>query len=576
MLDKNVLMKKASLLGLILFASSASPVWAAPLQTLDSIDLIANDDGTKIQLHTDSIVPYSVVSESASKAVIDIEGVQPASTVKTDFNQSENVSHVIIQPRSGNKVRITIRGHHLSSPSISFQPIISSKTARSSSSQQPGLIQEVKALRSSIQHARKPKKVSTASTPKVEEVAFSTMAVHEPPAVAMTLGPDMDKVSTSSSSKAIKTKTAQAKTASEPEDPLIQALTGPTASESNTLSTNDIASDVLTDLPLELPDGLDNDSPQDSAVGALALGSQTVVNPDSDENMLTQDGQTITIDLSAMNTWWEQLKNTLTEQSNTLWMAGLSLLAILAGAIGWRYRKGLAKRVNPMAQDLNPSGQQAQTGFQQAMANHQMNQQEQQVRQEQQQSSVRSANRQPIGMGRLQGNTTQQMPPSVAQALAAGIAPQMPAQSPNQQPPAQAIHQSAPVASKQVLNQYRQQQTPQAQARPTQAVAPALTKPAPTPPRTQQAMLQHAQQQRKAQQQQKLAQEALQAKGRPAPAPQGNKPVQAFQPLQLSPNNATLPANDDVLSFLKKVADHMDEDKRHTILQSIQNKQPRQ
>jgi hypothetical protein len=588
--------------------SSLLSVWAAAAQPLNSIDLVADEHNTQIQLHTGSIVPYHVVSESPNKVVIDLEGVQAASTVKTDFNQSLNISHVIIQPRGGDKVRLTVRGHHLTAPTISFQPLTPvAKQSLKSSSNTGDLIQEVQALRSSVaqstaQQAASQKankaKPATVTVPG-EDNAIYGLAVDEK-APPMTIGPNTGRAKASQTNQSVKAGQAAAS-----ESPELRALSNASA------VNNELPSEYTGTLPVENIDTASSHALEDTTTSAAPGAIQASTNPNlqlSPDAPMAEPAtvpqsplkeNTITIDLSTFGPLFDKLRSTAHSPLAAVWLLAISISAILAGLVGWRFRNVLLRRLNPLAQDLAASHEPA-TGFQQAMAQQQAQQDRQQVQQQavrnvsQAQPGKMPINRLPIGLGGLSKNSTQQLPPAVAQALAAGIAPANPTGQPLRQPPTQAMQGPAPVASKQVVNQYRQQQGPQAQGIAPTRPTPTATKPAPTATArpqnpTRQALLSHAQQQRQASQQD-LVRQALRtpsshganpplgkplASGQNAqPAAQSRSPlgkkVQPFQPLQLSPKNATLPANEDVLNFLKKVAEHMDEDKRQTILQSIE------
>jgi hypothetical protein len=90
---------------------------------LQSIDFVTQENGTNIFLHTGSIVPYHTVLSSDNKIVIDIDHVLSEQTVKTNFAQARNISHVVLQPLSPKSVRLIIRGEELGTPSISFKDL---------------------------------------------------------------------------------------------------------------------------------------------------------------------------------------------------------------------------------------------------------------------------------------------------------------------------------------------------------------------------------------------------------------------------------------------------------------------
>ncbi|MBY0402746.1 MAG: AMIN domain-containing protein, partial [Cyanobacteria bacterium] len=90
---------------------------------LQSIDFVTQENGTNIFLHTGSIVPYHTVLTSDNKIVIDIDHVLSEQTVKTNFAEARNISHVVLQPLSAKSVRLIIRGEELGTPNISFKDL---------------------------------------------------------------------------------------------------------------------------------------------------------------------------------------------------------------------------------------------------------------------------------------------------------------------------------------------------------------------------------------------------------------------------------------------------------------------
>ena len=103
---------------LSLFAANPSLAQSFPLQT---IDLISNAGSTEVLLHTGSIVPYQTVLATDNKVVIDVDNVDPDQTIRTNFSQAKNVSHVILQPLTNNKIRLIVRGEDLGQPVVAFR-----------------------------------------------------------------------------------------------------------------------------------------------------------------------------------------------------------------------------------------------------------------------------------------------------------------------------------------------------------------------------------------------------------------------------------------------------------------------
>jgi hypothetical protein len=90
---------------------------------LDSIDFASQGQRTAITLHTGSIVPVDKVMVSSDKVMIDIDQIDATQTIRTNFANASNISHVIIQPINEHKVRLIIRGEGLSNPILSFEKI---------------------------------------------------------------------------------------------------------------------------------------------------------------------------------------------------------------------------------------------------------------------------------------------------------------------------------------------------------------------------------------------------------------------------------------------------------------------
>lgn len=97
----------------------AATSWAENY-TLDSVDFASNGERINVIFHTGSIVPVQKVLVSNNKLILDIDQVTADDTVKTNFIQASNISHVIMQPLGDHKVRMIIRGENLGPPSVAF------------------------------------------------------------------------------------------------------------------------------------------------------------------------------------------------------------------------------------------------------------------------------------------------------------------------------------------------------------------------------------------------------------------------------------------------------------------------
>nr|MBX2860448.1 hypothetical protein [Vampirovibrio sp.] len=90
---------------------------------LDRVDFISANQATQIIFHAEKQMPYKTVSADSDRLVIDVDQVNTNQTVRTNFSGSGNISHVIIQPLSNEKLRLIVRGNHLSKPMIRFEQL---------------------------------------------------------------------------------------------------------------------------------------------------------------------------------------------------------------------------------------------------------------------------------------------------------------------------------------------------------------------------------------------------------------------------------------------------------------------
>ncbi len=106
-------------LGVTLLCGTATSAFAETFQ-LDSIDFSNANNQTRIVLHAGSIVPVQKVMVSDTKLILDIDQVDSTNTIRTNFAGASNISHVIMQPINDHKIRMIIRGDHLTSPTLAF------------------------------------------------------------------------------------------------------------------------------------------------------------------------------------------------------------------------------------------------------------------------------------------------------------------------------------------------------------------------------------------------------------------------------------------------------------------------
>lgn len=112
------------LLSALTLSGSFVSVLAEDRYPLQSIDFVSQGNNTTgILFHTGSHVPYRTILASDSKIVIDVDDVQADQTVKTNFANADNISHVVLQPLSKSTVRLIIRGEHLGNPKVAFKDV---------------------------------------------------------------------------------------------------------------------------------------------------------------------------------------------------------------------------------------------------------------------------------------------------------------------------------------------------------------------------------------------------------------------------------------------------------------------
>jgi len=93
------------------------PVWAQ--EGLKGIELSGSGVETRVILKTDVSIPYHIVTQSASKIVIDLSVTDPSQGVETDFTGADNIDQLVLKPIDQDKLRLVIRGEGLGSPVVS-------------------------------------------------------------------------------------------------------------------------------------------------------------------------------------------------------------------------------------------------------------------------------------------------------------------------------------------------------------------------------------------------------------------------------------------------------------------------
>ncbi len=110
--------------GLLSLQLAIQPVSFA-LETSDvtrmtRIDFDASAGTTELTVFADNMVPFHKSLFSDDKLIIDFDHVASNQQIETHFNNAENISHVVVQPLSEDRIRLIIRGEHLAPANITF------------------------------------------------------------------------------------------------------------------------------------------------------------------------------------------------------------------------------------------------------------------------------------------------------------------------------------------------------------------------------------------------------------------------------------------------------------------------
>ncbi len=89
--------------------------WASGLQ---GIQLNTTPLETKVTLNAESQISYQVISQNRDKIVIDLNSVDPTQSIPTDFMDADNIDQVILKPIGTHKLQMIIRGEKLGPPAI--------------------------------------------------------------------------------------------------------------------------------------------------------------------------------------------------------------------------------------------------------------------------------------------------------------------------------------------------------------------------------------------------------------------------------------------------------------------------
>lgn len=113
--------RKLVMAALLAVTISASAVAFAAEAYLERVDFESAHGATEITLRADREVNYKKVHVSDNKLILDIEGIDAERAIRTNFSGAFNVSHVIIQPRSADRIRLIVRGEDLGMPRVRYK-----------------------------------------------------------------------------------------------------------------------------------------------------------------------------------------------------------------------------------------------------------------------------------------------------------------------------------------------------------------------------------------------------------------------------------------------------------------------
>lgn len=95
------------------------PVNAFNGAILKGIEIDSPDNQNyRIIIKTDKDVPVKKFITDSNKVVIDLENIKPANFVNTLYNNATEIDHIIIQPFSGNRLRIFLQGTNIAAGKI--------------------------------------------------------------------------------------------------------------------------------------------------------------------------------------------------------------------------------------------------------------------------------------------------------------------------------------------------------------------------------------------------------------------------------------------------------------------------
>jgi hypothetical protein len=111
----------ATALGLI--ASMTLFVNAFAAQSLEGLDIIGTPDKLHIMLSSHQILPARVVRQQSDEIILEISQIDTRSPIATHFGGQSMVSHVSMQALDDTHMRIVLRGQDLPQADVAFKPV---------------------------------------------------------------------------------------------------------------------------------------------------------------------------------------------------------------------------------------------------------------------------------------------------------------------------------------------------------------------------------------------------------------------------------------------------------------------